>query len=71
MLTGGEIETMAGAIIFLAIVVFIGVIVGIRNANQNYTIGSGMFKKSDDNLEGDKHIDPADYDYYNKKGKNQ
>ncbi len=54
------------------IIIVIGIIiiaVGFRSANHNYTIGSGMFKNSDENLNKDEHIDPSDYDYYNKKGK--
>ena len=39
-----------------------------RNMNHNYTIGSGMFKMSEGNLEKGKHVDPADYNYYNNKG---
>ena len=41
----------------------------VRNANHDYTAGSGMFKRDDNNLEKDKHLDVSDYDYYNKKGK--
>ena len=55
-------------LIFIVIVVII-VIAALRNANQDYTMGSNMFKNSDNNLEKDNHVDPADYDYYNKKGK--
>ena len=28
-----------------------------------------MFKRDDNNLEKDKHLDVSDYDYYNNKGK--
>ena len=55
--------------IILIVVVIVFLIVGFRNANQNYTIGSGMFKNSDNNLDRDEHLDPSDYDYYNKKDK--
>lgn len=56
-------------IIILVIVIVIGIIAGIRNANHSYTIGSGMFKDSDDNLNKDKKLDASDFDYYNKKDK--
>ncbi len=59
---------IAGWIIFGFIIVVI-IIAGLRNANQGYTIGSGMFKNSDGNLNKDEHLDPSDYDYYNHKGK--
>ena len=39
-----------------------------RNINHGYTSGSGMWKNSDNNLEKDKHLDPADYNYYDDKG---
>ena len=55
--------------LILVVVVIIFLIVGFRNANHNYTIGSGMFKNSDNNLDRDEHLDPSDYDYYNKKDK--
>ncbi len=53
------------AFIFL-IIVF--VVIARRNMNHNYTIGSGMFKMSDDNLQKDEHLDSADYNYYDNKG---
>lgn len=56
-------------IIFLIIAIVIIVIFSIRNVNHGYTIGSGMFKNSDNNLDRDEHVDPSDYEYYNKKGK--
>ncbi len=59
---------MWGWFILLAVVV-VAVILGMRNANHSYTIGSGMFKNSDDNLNKDEHIDVSDFDYYNKKDK--
>lgn len=55
--------------IILIVVVIIFIIVFFRNANHNYTIGSGMFKNSDNNLDRDEYLDPSDYDYYNKKDK--
>lgn len=56
--------------IFLAVaIIVIIVFAALRNVNQNYTMGSNMFKNSDNNLEKDEHVDPADYDYYNKKDK--
>lgn len=57
------------ALLILVVIIVVVVIAALRNANQNYTMGSNMFKNSDNNLEKDEHIDPADYDYYNKKGK--
>ena len=56
---------IAGWIIF-GFVIAVIIIVALRNANQSYTIGSGMFKNSDENLNRDEHLDPSDYDYYNK-----
>ena len=56
-------------IIILVIVIVIGIISGIRNANHSYTIGSGMFKNSNDNLEKGKHVDISDFEYYNKEDK--
>lgn len=56
--------------IFLLLVAIILIIwIAARNANHGYTIGSGMFKNSDNNLDKDEHLDVSDYDYYNKKGK--
>ena len=57
-----------GAII-LVVVIIILVVIAIRNANQNYTIGGGMFKNSDNNLNKDEHMDSSDYNYYDKDGK--
>jgi hypothetical protein len=52
------------------LVVFVGTgVAKVRTANHDYTAGSGMFKRDDNNLEKDKHLDVSDYDYYNKKGK--
>ena len=56
-------------VIILVVVIIILVVVGMRNANQNYTIGGGMFKNSDNNLNKDEHMDSSDYDYYDKDGK--
>lgn len=53
-------------IVWLVIIVLV-VIVGIMAANRNYTVGSGMFKKSDNNLQKDEHLDASDYNYYNNK----
>ena len=56
-------ELIIGLVII--VVVFIGMlIVARRNITHNYTIGSGMFKMSDNNLEKDKHLDSADYNFY-------
>ena len=59
---------MLGWIILCVIIVLL-VAVGFRNANHRYTFGSGLFKRSDANLEKDKYLDPADYQYYNSKDK--
>lgn len=53
----------------LAVIIVLMVMVGVRNANHRYTFGSGMFKNSEGNLEKEKHIDIADYEYYNKQDK--
>lgn len=54
-----------------AAVAVIAAIIGyaLRNADQSYTMGSGLFKNSENNLTKDEHIDPADYEYFDKKGK--
>lgn len=59
---------MLGWIIFIVLLVLFAA-VGIRNANHGYTLGSGMFKNSDNNLERDEHLDASDYNYYNEKDK--
>lgn len=56
-------------IIFLIVIIIVVVILALRSANHNYTLGSGMFKSSDNNLEKDKHNDISDYNYYNDKDK--
>lgn len=56
-------------IILLIAGIVIIIVLGIRNANHNYTLGSGMFKNSDNNLERDENVDISDYNYYNKKDK--
>lgn len=56
-------------IIILVIVIVLGIIGGTRNANHNYTIGSGMFKDSNDNLSKEKESDASDFEYYNQKDK--
>ncbi len=55
--------------LFFIIVVVIAVALALRNANHGYTIGKGMYKSSEDNLSADEHLDPSDYDYYDKDGK--
>ncbi len=57
------------AVVFFVIFIIVMLVLAARNMNHGYTIGSGMFKSSDDNLEKDKHLDPADYNYYDKDGK--
>ncbi len=60
-------ELIVGVVLGIALLIIIAV-VAKRNMNHNYTIGSGMFKMSDDNLEKDKHVDTADYNYYDNDG---
>lgn len=55
-------------LIWLVIIVLI-VVVGLRAANHSYTVGSGMFKQSDNNLNKDEHLDISDYNYYNSEDK--
>ena len=52
-------------LIFLGIMIAIFVVLGLRNANQNYTAGSGLFKRSENNLQRDEHLDASDFNYYN------
>lgn len=59
---------IVGAIVFFVVCIVL-VAAAIRNANQGYTLGSGMFKSSDGNLEKDKHMDSSEYNYYDKDGK--
>ncbi len=58
---------MLGFLFIAVIAIFCGI--AFRTINHNYTIGSGMFKSSEDNLEKEKQLDVSDYDYYNKDGK--
>ena len=60
-------EFIAGVIIIIAVILFL-LVVALRNMNHNYTIGSGMFKMSENNLETDKHLDSADYNFYDDDG---
>jgi len=57
-----------GFLVLLVIFVIMG-IAKLRTSNHNYTAGSNLFKKSENNLEKDEHLDVSDYDYYNKNGK--
>ena len=52
-------------ILLLLAAVVLFVVIGIRQANHNYTIGSGMFKSSDDHITGQRQKDASDFDYYN------
>lgn len=59
-------ELIGGIILVVLIIV---VIIGARrNMNHSYTMGRNMFKMSNDNLEKEKHLDSADYNYYDDKG---
>ena len=60
-------EFIAGVIIIIAVILFL-LVVALRNMNHNYPIGSGMFKMSENNLEKDKHLDSADYNFYDDDG---
>lgn len=57
----GSIALAVGLLVLIAVL-------AKRNMNHNYTIGSGMFKMSDDNLNKDEHLDAADYNFYDDKG---
>ena len=61
------IGNIALCVAFIVVIILI-VVLARRNMNHNYTIGSGMFKMSDDNLQKDEHLDSADYNYYDNKG---
>lgn len=50
------------------VLIIVFVVIARRNMNHNYTIGSGMFKMSEDNLQKDEHLDSSDYNYYDSKG---
>lgn len=52
-------------IFFLLAIVVLFAVVGVRNANHNYTIGKGMYKNSPDNTDQQRYTDAADFDYYN------
>lgn len=54
---------------FLGAAVVVWAAVAFRNASHNYTVGSGMFKSSKNNLNADEHVDPCDYNYYDNEGK--
>ena len=63
-----------GSILFwivFAVVFIVFAIIAVRNMNHNYTVGSGLFKKSEGNLYKDEKLDVSDYDYYNKTGKSE
>ena len=51
----------------LLVVIVVVVLLGLRSAKHSYTMGSNLFKDSDNNLEKDKHQDVSDYEYYNDK----
>lgn len=55
--------------LFIGLILVVAVIIGLRNANESYTAGSGLFKRSDNNLSKDEHLDPSDFNYYNSKDK--
>ena len=50
---------------FIVIAVVLAMVIRARKADQNYTIGSGLYKDSDYNLEKQRHADACDYNYYN------
>lgn len=56
-------------ILLWMVVIILFVVIGYRTINHNYTVGSGLFKRSDNNLEKNEHLDVSDYDYYNTKNK--
>lgn len=53
--------------ICVVFVIVIFAVVKSRKMNENYTVGSGLFKRSDYNLEKDEKMDASDYNYYNDK----
>lgn len=57
-----------GAIALIVLIIVL-VAAAMSGANQGYTIGGGMFKNSDNNLNKDEHMDSSDYNYYDKDGK--
>ena len=50
---------------FIVIAFVFAMVIRARKADQNYTIGSGLYKDSDYNLEKQRHADACDYNYYN------
>ena len=54
-------------LICMAIVIVMS-IAARRTMNHNYTIGSGMFKMSEENLRKHDHMDSSKYNYYDEKG---
>ena len=59
----GPLEIIFGVIAAIVVgAVFIAIY--LRNSNHNYTIGSGLFKTSEYNLDKDEHVDSSDYNYY-------
>ena len=59
---------LIGGVIAAAVILISLIVVAKRNMTHNYTIGSGMFKMSDNNLEKEKHLDSVDYNFYDDKG---
>ena len=57
-----------GGIVLFIVVYAIIIMVAKRNANHNYTLGSGVFKNSKNNLQKEEHLDTADYNYYDNNG---
>ena len=63
-----------GSILFwivFAVVFIVFAVIALRNMNHNYTVGSGLFKNSDGNLNKDEKLDVSDYNYYNENGKSE
>ncbi len=56
-------------VLLFVLFVIVAFILGVRTANQNYTAGGGMFKRSDNNLNKDEHMDASDFNYYDKHDK--
>ena len=57
-----------GGIVLFIVVYAIIIMVAKRNANHNYTLGSGMFKNSENNLRKEEHLNTVDYNYYDNNG---
>ncbi len=51
--------------IALAVIFIIMIVVKSRNMDKDYTLGKGIFKNSEHNIELEKNSDISDNNYYN------